>query len=292
MSSARPRLPHWLRVQFRGGRARGEVRRLLRDLNLNTVCEGANCPNLCECWQRKTATFMLLGDTCTRNCRFCDVGHGEPRSVDVEEPERVALAAERLGLKYVVITSVTRDDLPDGGAEHFAATVRAVRGRLPKAGIEVLPPDFEGRKNDVATVMAAQPSVFNHNLETCARLTPEIRSGADYQRSLRVLSHAAACAAGSRIGIKSGIMVGLGESDEEIREMLGDLRNSGVSIVTIGQYLPPSAAHWPLGRYVTPLEFEQWERTAREEFGFQYVFSGPLVRSSYMAEKAVTDGEL
>jgi len=285
MSQSRTRLPQWLRVPFRGGRARTELRRLLRDLDLHTVCESARCPNLYTCWARRTATFMLLGDVCTRNCRFCAVSHGVPQAPDAAEPDRVAAAAREMGLRYVVLTSVTRDDLADGGAGHFAATVKAVRAVLPGAGIEVLPPDFGGRERDVAVVVDAGPTVFNHNIETCVRLTAAVRPDADYRRSLSVLAAAARLGAGATL-TKSGLMLGLGETAAEIRSVLGALRESGVTIVTLGQYLAPTPAHWPVVRYVTPAEFSAWAETARHEFGFAEVVSGALVRSSYEAERA------
>ena len=280
------RLPPWLRVSLDGARPRNQVRRLLRSLNLHTVCEGANCPNLCECWKHKAATFMVLGDICTRNCRFCAVKHGAPLPVDPEEPAHVAEAVARLGLRFVVITCVTRDDLPDGGAEHIAAVVRAVRERHGDLGIEVLPSDFRGNLEAVDTVLEAGPDVFNHNVETVARLAREIRSQATYERSLAVLSHASHRGAELGIRTKSGLMLGLGETEAELRQALADLRGAGVEILTMGQYLPPSENHWPLDRYVAPEEFEEWGRLAREEYGFAAVVSGPLVRSSYHAEQA------
>jgi lipoyl synthase len=282
----KPRLPAWLRVSLSGARPRNEVRQLLRSLNLHTVCEGANCPNLCECWKQKAATFMVLGDTCTRNCRFCAVNHGAPLPVDPEEPVHVAEAVKRLGLRFAVITCVTRDDLADGGAAHIAATIRAVREQDPTVGIEVLPSDFGGDLTAVDIVMGAGPDVFNHNLETVARLTPEIRSHATYERSLAVLAHASQRGAVLGIKTKSGLMLGLGETPDELRQALADLRGAGVQILTLGQYLPPSTDHWPLDRYVPPEEFDEWGRVAREEFGFAAVLSGPLVRSSYLAEQA------
>lgn len=286
MSIVPKRLPPWLRVPFRGAKARAEVRRLLHGLQLETVCENAQCPNLCECWRRRTATFMILGRLCTRDCRFCAVGHGVPLPPDPAEPARVAEAAATLNLAYVVVTSVTRDDLPDGGAAAFAATIREIRARLPVAGVEVLTPDFGGRERDVATVVAAGPSVFNHNIETCARLTTAIRSGAEYTRSLRVLATAARLAGDAGTPrVKSGFMLGLGETAEEVRAALADLRTAGVGIVTIGQYLPPSSRHWPVARYVTPEEFADWGKVARDEYGFAHVFSAPLVRSSYLADQ-------
>ena len=289
MPVKRQRLPQWLRVPFRGARARQEVRRILKELNLHTVCESANCPNLCECWSKKTATFMLLGERCTRNCRFCAVEHGLPDPLDPNEPENVAMATEKLNLHYVVLTCVTRDDLPDGGAAHFAATIATIRKRLPNAGIEVLPSDMGGQDRNIATIMAAHPTVFNHNIETCERLTPLVRSNADYRRSLRVLATAAHLASNENTHIKSGFRLGLGEQASEIHDTLKDLRQSNVEILTMGQYLPPSSTHWPLERYVRPEEFEKWADVARNDYGFSYVVSNPPVRSSYMAEEAVAE---
>ena len=282
------RLPAWLRTRFAGGGARQEVRGLLRELRLHTVCESARCPNLCECWTRHAATFMLLGDVCTRNCRFCAVAHGAPAPPDAGEAARVVEAVRRLGLRYAVLTCVTRDDLADGGASHIAGVVQALRHALPELGVEVLVSDFGGRLEDVAVVLASGPDVFNHNLETTAALTPRVRDGADYQRSLAVLAHATALAARSGGGtrIKSGLMLGLGETTADLRATLADLRRSGVAILTLGQYLPPSDKHWQLDRYVTPAEFKEWEQIAHTEFGFAAVVSGPLVRSSYLAEQA------
>jgi lipoic acid synthetase len=282
------RLPPWLRRRFEGGAARQDVRRLLRELRLHTVCESAHCPNLCECWKRHAATFMLLGDVCTRNCRFCAVAHGTPAPVDAGEAARVVEAVRRLGLRFAVLTCVTRDDLADGGAGHIAAVVQALREALPAVGVETLVSDFGGRLEGVDTVLAAGPDVFNHNLETTAALTPRVRNLADYDRSLAMLAHASAVVTrlGGRSRIKSGLMLGLGENTADLRATLADLRHSGVTILTLGQYLPPSDAHWPLDRYVTPGEFQEWEHVARAEFGFETVVSGPLVRSSYLAEQA------
>ncbi|MFA4945560.1 MAG: lipoyl synthase [Lentisphaeria bacterium] len=281
------RLPAWFRVPYRGGEARREVRGLLRSLQLHTVCEQARCPNLCDCWSRRTATFLILGDRCTRDCRFCAVAHGAPPPPDPAEPERIAEAVARLELRFVVLTSVTRDDLPDAGAGHFAACLQALRARLPDVGIEVLTPDFGGSEAAIAAVLAAAPDVFNHNLETCARLTPQIRSGAAYRRSLDVLATARRLAATRPqprpVRTKSGFMLGLGETAAEVRQMLADLRAAGVELLVIGQYLPPTPAHWPLARHATPAEFEAWARVAREEFGFAGVVSHPLARSSYHA---------
>ncbi len=282
------RLPPWLQVSLRGVRPRGEVRGVLRRFGLHSVCESANCPNLCECWRRRTATFMILGDRCTRNCRFCAVDHGQPLPVEADEAERLALAAVELGLRHVVVTSVTRDDLEDGGAGQFVAVVAALRHHLPSATIELLTPDFRGCLASLDRVLAARPEVFNHNLETCRRLTGSLRDGADYDRSLAVLRHAATHRFGSETTIiKSGLMLGVGETDEEIRSTLGDLRAAGVESITLGQYLAPSAEHLPVARFVSPADFEQWGEVARTEFGFAHVASGPQVRSSYLADLAV-----
>ncbi|MFO7821628.1 MAG: lipoyl synthase [Lentisphaeria bacterium] len=285
MKPERPNLPPWLHVSFRGARPRRRLRKLLRDLNLHTVCEGAACPNLCECWERGTATFMILGDTCTRNCQFCNVTHGVPTKPDPAEPQHITEAVEKLGLKYVVLTSVTRDDLPDFGAAHFAAVVNCLRCRFPHIGIEVLTPDFAGKQEPIDTVLASRPNVYNHNIETCARLSPQIRPDADYCRSLSVLNHAAHSSAASETLVKSGFMLGLGETAQEIHQLLADLKGQGVQILTIGQYLAPSSSHWPVDHYITPEVFEEWGRIAREEYGFSHVVSAPLVRSSYMAEQ-------
>jgi lipoic acid synthetase len=277
-------------VPYRGAPARASVRRALRQAGLHTVCEGARCPNLCECWAAGTATFLILGSTCTRDCRFCAVPHGPPATVAADEPERLAAAARALGLRFVVLTSVTRDDLRDGGAAHFAACIRAIRGACPQAGIEVLVPDFRGSADAQAAVLEAGADVFNHNLETCRRLSPEVRPQADYARSLEVLARAARHTPAPLV--KSGFMLGMGETAEEVREMLADLRRAGVRALTIGQYLPPSPRHWPLARYVPPADFAACERRAREEFGFPFVASGPRVRSSYRAEEAFRQGRV
>ncbi|MDD4098247.1 MAG: lipoyl synthase [Lentisphaeria bacterium] len=278
-------LPDWLRVPFSGGRERLQMRALLRDSHLHTVCESAKCPNLCDCWKRRTATFMLLGDTCTRNCRFCAVNHGRPPEPDPLEPERVAEGIAVLGLRFAVLTCVTRDDLPDGGAEHMAATVKAIRQRCPETRVEVLCSDYGGNLAGVDAVLASLPAVFGHNLETVSRLTPVIRSHANYERSLAVLRHAARRApAGTKV--KSGLMLGLGEEPEEVRQALRDLKQAGVSMVTMGQYLRPTREHWPVARMVTPKEFEAWRAFAENELGFGRAVCGPLVRSSYMAEEA------
>ena len=281
--------PDWLRIRVGAGTEREKVRALLDKLKLHTVCSSAQCPNLCECFQHSTATFLILGNCCTRNCRFCAVPHGRPEGPpDPEEPAHVAEAAAELHLKYVVVTSVTRDDLDDGGAAHFAATIRALRERIPGVGVEVLTPDFKGRRELIAMVLQAQPTVFNHNIETVERLSAEIRSVATYRRTLEVLNMAAELSAGT-IPVKSGLMAGLGETDDEVAATLRDLRAAGVTIVTIGQYLPPSHEHWPLMRYVTPEQFAKWGELARQ-MGFKQVASAPLVRSSYHAGELFKNG--
>lgn len=280
------RLPEWLRFSFVGGRERLGVQGLIKEGGLHTVCESAKCPNRCDCWKRKTATFMILGDTCTRFCRFCAVNHGHPQAPDPEEPVKIADSAASLGLKYVVITCVTRDDLPDGGAAAMAAAVNAIRERTPQTKVEVLCSDYGGDMACVDTVLASRPAVFGHNVETVERLTPAIRNKADYRRSLAVLEHASANAGKYGAIAKSGIMLGLGETEEEIRRTLQDLRLAGVSMITIGQYLRPTRKHWPVSRLVTPGEFDRWRKIAEEEIGFVRAVAGPFVRSSYMAEEA------
>lgn len=282
------RLPPWIRVRVSGSGTFDAVDHLLNECDLNTVCSGAHCPNKHECFSRGTATFMILGDTCTRDCGFCAVTAGVPRPVDADEPRRVAEAAARLNLKHVVVTSVTRDDLPDGGAGAFAATIRAVRERLPGARVEVLAPDFQGREADIDVVLAEEPDVFNHNLETVRRLQRVIRPAADYDRSLGVLAYVAGRGGRLRAGnrrplVKSGLMVGLGETDEEVREAIVDLRRAGCELLTIGQYLAPSPRHHPVERYVTPEQFEVYAKWGVAA-GFSGVASAPLVRSSYHAD--------
>ncbi len=274
------RLPKWL-VPERPKRP--ELERLGRELagrGLHTVCQSARCPNLGECFGRGTATFLILGNTCTRDCRFCAVEHGQPLEVDPEEPRRVAEAAAMLKLKYVVVTSVTRDDLPDGGAGHFAATIQVIHELLPGARVEVLVPDFRGEAEALATVMDARPEVLNHNVETVPRLYPEVRPQADYRRSLELLRRASEMA--TEVVTKSGFMVGLGEREQEVVDLLKDLRVAAVQSVTIGQYLQPTRRYLPVVEYVAPEVFEYYSEAARE-LGFNYVLSGPLVRSSYHA---------
>jgi len=261
-----------------------ELKRLVRGLRLHTVCESAACPNIGECWNHRTATFMILGNYCTRRCGFCAVQKGAPLAVDPDEPRRVAEACEHLGLRHAVITSVNRDDLKDGGAAHFAAVIRAIRERIPGCRVEVLVPDFQGSREAMRTVMDAEPDVLNHNIETVPRLYREVRFGARYERSLEMLEYAAALR--PEIPTKSGLMVGLGETDEEVLAVLEDLRRHRVRIVTIGQYLRPTLQHLPVLRYVTPGQFDEYRRAALA-LGFEHVESGPFVRSSYHAADAV-----
>jgi lipoic acid synthetase len=279
------RFPPWLRKRVPTGPEAAGVRRLLAGLGLATVCSGAHCPNLPECYARGTATFLILGRRCTRSCRFCAIEKGPPEPLREDEPQAVAEATARLSLRHVVITSVTRNDLPDGGAGHFARTIRAVRARLPQAVIEVLTPDFQGREESVAAVLDARPDIFNHNIETVPRLYPTVRPEADYRRSLAVLAYAKRLASdqGMRLHTKSGLMVGLGETDDEVCSAMRDLREVGCDILTIGQYLAPSPRHTPVARFVEPAEFAAWESEARA-IGFAAVAAGPFVRSSYQAE--------
>ena len=274
--------PPWLRVKAPGSPGYLRLARLTRDLALNTVCREANCPNIGECWQHGTATFMILGNICTRSCGYCNVVHGAPGAVDSAEPMRLAEAVAALGLGYVVVTSVDRDDLPDGGAAVFAAAIRAVRQRVPTCRVEVLVPDFSGRARDLECVLDAGPDVLNHNLETVERLYRTARPGGRYGRALRLLDHARRYR--SSTPTKSGIMVGLGESRDELLTALADLRGVGCDIVTIGQYLRPSVAHLPVARYYRPEEFGELKEHARD-LGFRHVESGPLVRSSYHAHE-------
>ena len=281
--------PAWLKVKAPLSPEYRRLVKLMRDQRLNTVCEEASCPNIGECWQHGSATFMILGRVCTRSCAFCDVATGRPDVVDGEEPRHLAEAVEAMGLKHVVITSVDRDDLPDGGAGHYADTINIVRQRCPEVTIEVLTPDFQ-RKPDAClqTVITARPDIFNHNLETVPRLYRSVRPGARYFTSLRLLQRAKELDAS--VVTKSGIMVGLGEERDEVLQVLDDMREAGVDILTVGQYLRPSANHHPVLRYWTPDEFEDLKYLA-EKKGFGMVAAGPLVRSSFHAEdvfKALT----
>jgi lipoyl synthase len=283
----RPRRPEWMRVRAPSADSRySEVLSLVREHDLHTICEEARCPNISECWGRGTATFQILGDTCTRACRYCYVHSGKPEAPpDPLEPLRLAQAARRMALKHVVVTSVDRDDLPDRGAGHFAATIRALRAQAPEASIEVLTPDFlDVEEEALATVLAERPDVFNHNIETVRRLHPRMRGAkASYDKALWLLERAKEIA-DYTVLTKSGIIVGLGESNDEVRQTMRDLRGHGVDVVTIGQYLQPSSKHAPIDRWVHPDEFRRF-REDGERMGFGSVFSGPLVRSSYRADE-------
>ncbi|MGA3098527.1 MAG: lipoyl synthase [Bryobacteraceae bacterium] len=276
--------PQWLRAPSPAGENYRDLKGLIDRLRLHTVCESAACPNVGECWNHRTATFMILGNVCTRRCGFCAVEKGAPLPVDYDEPRRLAEAVEAMGLQFAVVTSVNRDDRRDGGAELFALVIRAIRQRVPECGVEVLTPDFQGSHAAVETVLEAAPEVFNHNTETVPRLYRQVRLGARYERSLDVLAHAARTAPG--IPTKSGLMLGLGETVEEVLQVLGDLRANGVRILTLGQYLRPSPKHLPIVRYVPPEEFRDLRRAAYD-MGFAHVESGPLVRSSYHAARGV-----
>lgn len=280
-----PEKPSWMKVKLDLTDERYlELKRMNAKLALNTVCEEAGCPNIYECWSSGTSTLMLLGDVCTRACSFCDVNTGKPGEVDFEEPVRAAIAVEQMGLNHAVLTSVNRDDLPDGGASIFASTIDEIRSRLPACDVEVLIPDFKGDRDALETVMAGKPSVLNHNTETVLRLQRDIRTAANYARSLALLARAKwLLPAGT---VKSGLIVGMGETDEEIAGALADLNAVGVDIVTIGQYLRPTARHRPVARYVHPTVFDEYKAIG-ESFGIRHVESGPLVRSSYHAKEAL-----
>ena len=284
-----PRLPEWLRKPQTNFAALHDLKVELRSRHLHTVCESARCPNIHECFARKAATFMILGNTCTRTCGFCAVPQGVPGALDPEEPEQVAVMAQRMGLRHVVITSVNRDDLIDGGSHHFAATVKAVKGMLPSARVEVLVPDFMGDLDAVARVLGSGCDVFNHNMETVERLYRRVRPQAAYRKSLEVLQFAKAHA--PQVLTKSGLMVGLGETAEEVRGLLRDLRSADVDIATIGQYLQPRLRRLPVADFVPPDQFDRY-RGYGESIGFRAVFSGPLVRSSYMAESVEAQASL
>lgn len=279
--------PEWLKVSYNKA-AVEEVNGLMAKLKLNTVCKEANCPNLGECYKKKTATFMILGRTCTRNCRFCNVTSGVVEPVDSKEPQHLAEAVKELGLNHVVITSVTRDDLEDGGAGHFADTIRAVRELNPGVAIEVLIPDLQGVQRDLDRVIAANPDVINHNVETVRELYSVVRPEADYDRSMAVLEYVKKQA--PHIKTKTGIMVGLGETDEQVYQVMDDSLKVGCDIFTIGQYLQPSPQHLEVKAYVTPEKFAEYKK-AGEAKGFHHVASSPLVRSSYRAEEALKKGE-
>ncbi len=277
------RIPEWLRRPIQTDKSYSETHNALKKNGLHTVCEDAKCPNRHECWNHGTATIMILGNICTRACTFCSIATGKPNGLDLLEPDRVAVAVEKMGLSHVVITSVTRDDLADGGAEIFGQTVERVKERIPDITVEVLTPDFWGRKEKLYRVLDAGPIVFNHNIETVKRLQRAIRSGATYDRSMKILRYASEH---SDIKIKSGIMLGLGESNDEVMQTIQDLYSNGVRLLTIGQYMQPTKDHAVMRRYVEPREFVELEDAAYA-IGFDAVASGPLVRSSYRADKMV-----
>ena len=289
-TSPRPRLPGWLRMRLPTVDGFGHTHALLDELKLRTVCQSARCPNHWECWSNGTATFMIAGDRCTRACGFCAVTTAKPFALEADEPARVAEAAQRMRLKHVVITAVARDDLPDGGADHFRRTIEAVRALSPQTVIEVLTSDFNARAASIDAVLAARPHIFNHNLETVRRLTPAVRSRATYDRSLSVLARAKA-QRGQSICTKSGLMLGLGETEEELFIALADLRQAGCDLLTLGQYLQPTLKHLPVAEFVTPERFQGYGARARE-MGFLHVASGPIVRSSYHADEFAADLKL
>ena len=276
--------PQWLRAPAPAGENYRDLKQLIDRLRLHTVCESAACPNVGECWNHRTATFMMLGNVCTRRCGFCAVQKGAPLPVDYDEPSRIAEAVAAMGLKFAVITSVNRDDRHDGGAELFAMVIRAIRDRVPGCGVEVLIPDFQGNREAVETVMEARPDVLNHNTETVPRLYRQVRLGARYERSLEVLAHAKRVQPATPT--KSGLMLGLGETAAEVLQVMRDLRAHNVDILTLGQYLRPSPKHLPIVRYITPAEFDEFREEGRA-MGFAHVESGPLVRSSYHASNSL-----
>ena len=284
ITTSKQQRPDWLRAPAPVGANYRELKSLIERLNLHTVCESAACPNVGECWNQRTATFMILGNVCTRRCGFCAVQKGAPLEVDYDEPRRVAEAVAAMGLRYAVITSVNRDDRKDGGAELFALTIAAIRDRLPGCGVEVLVPDFQGSHAAMDIVMAAAPSVLNHNTETVPRLYRQVRLGAQYERSLDMLAYAKRIS--PETPVKSGLMLGLGETRDEVLSVMRDLAAHGVGILTLGQYLRPSPKHLPIVRYVSPAEFDEFRR-AGEAMGFDHVEAGPLVRSSYHAADSV-----
>ena len=276
------RKPQWLKIRLQSNEESAEVERIVKEHSLHTICSSGLCPNKAECWRRRTATFMILGDICTRGCRFCATKTGIPLAPDASEPEKLAESVRLMGLRHVVVTSVTRDDLPDGGARHWAAVVEAIRRQNPDATIELLIPDLDAREDLIEVVLASKPDIVGHNIETVERLTPLVRSRAKYRTSLRtleIISRSGAVA-------KSGLMVGLGESDDEVLQTLRDLREVGVEIVTLGQYLRPSLEHYPVAAYITPEKFD-WYRLQALEMGFSYCASAPMVRSSYLADAAL-----
>lgn len=283
-ADTKPRKPDWLKIKLTTGESYQEIKRMMRSKALHTVCEEARCPNIYECWANRTATFMILGDICTRACRFCAVKSGLPTELDLNEPLRVAEAAEQMGLSHCVVTSVARDDLRDGGASIFAATIREIRRKLPLCSVEVLIPDFQGNWDALQVVMDAKPDILNHNVETVERLSDRVRARAKYRRSLELLRRAREMQ--PHIPTKSSLMLGVGETLDEVRQTMDDLRAVGVSILTLGQYLQPTPQHLEVVRYVHPDEFAQLKQDGLAR-GFSHVESGPFVRSSYHAHKQV-----
>jgi lipoyl synthase len=281
------RIPEWIKVRVHEGEDYRELKELVRSQRLHTVCEEAHCPNIYDCWSRRTATFMILGDVCTRACRFCAVTSGRPTELDIGEPIRVAESIAQLGLRHAVITSVDRDDLRDGGAEIFARTIRAIRRRSPDTSVEVLTPDFQGDREAIRTVVEARPDIFNHNTETVPRLYARIRPKAVYANSLALLRYVKELT--PQMVTKSGVMVGLGEETEELLQVFRNMREHSIDVLTIGQYLRPSAKHAEVVRYYPPEEFRELKRAA-EAMGFAHVESGPLVRSSYHADEQIPAG--
>ena len=278
--SQRPRLPDWFKVKLRQGPDFRDIRKIIDERGLHTICEEARCPNMWECWNNRTATFLILGDICTRRCHYCSVETGKPTSLDLDEPQRVAEAVEAMALRHAVITSVNRDELPDGGASLFAETIRLIREKIPSCGIEVLIPDFQGNQSALATVVDEKPDILNHNIESVPRLFPSIRPQGKYNRSIQLLKRAKQLGATT----KSGLIAGLGETMDEIREVMRNLQTVDCDILTIGQYLQPTRKHMPVARFYTPNEFEML-KTEAQALGFKHVESGPLVRSSYHAEE-------
>lgn len=278
------RKPEWLKIDFRSEKSYSVVNRSLKKNCLNTICVSGRCPNLAECWSRGTATFMILGDICTRSCGFCNTKTGKPLPPNADEPQRLADSVKELGLKHIVLTSVDRDDLKDGGANHWAECIKAIKSGVPQSKIEVLIPDFKGDTSLIDTVLEAAPDVVAHNIETVRLLTPKVRSAAKYDTSLNVLKHIAQ----RGFVAKSGMMLGLGEAESEIIETIDDLLANGCKILTIGQYLQPTKKHLPVIEYITPEKFDEYRQTAVQK-GFNFVESGPLVRSSYHAERHISD---
>ena len=279
----RSRKPSWLKVRSPGGPNYLRLKKKMRAEGLHTVCEEAGCPNIGECWEAGTATFMILGDVCTRACKYCGVAHGLPTELDEDEPRRVAQTVQEMALEHVVITSVNRDELPDGGAGIYAETIRQIHREVPGCSVEVLIPDFKGDEGALETVVRAKPAILGHNLETVDRLHPDVRPGGRYWRSISFLG--AVKRLDATMLTKTGIILGMGEEEHEIRKAMGDLRKAAVDILTLGQYLRPSAMHIPVARWVTPDEFARWKEVGEQEYGFRHVESGPLVRSSYHAKE-------